>query len=504
MAGRYSNPIANYYDENGEPLAGGKLEFFESGTSTPQDTFSDDALTVANPNPVIADSAGRFGDIFLTGADYKVVLKKADDSVIWTADPVRSPTPKSTVVLDVSTTTQLSSADDGKFVAADATGGAFIGTLPAAADAGDGYEITVQKIDSSTNVVTVDASGAETINGQSDLKLTDQYASATFRCDGSTWYAYAITPTIDNRLLPPNFLEGFLSENSSVDPDHDITFNPGNARNDADSGNIILSSAITKRLDAAFAEGNNQGGIDTGSVAPDSRYYMFTIAKSDGTADCLFSTSSTIPTLPSGFTTKRLLGYIRTDAVANIVPDLLVEEPRDNERAEFRRRTTAASYPLAVSNEDIIGATPEDDAEFVFYYSNMSASNNGRHELQFGDVADFTTGMTYQGSTVDESGVTVDDWAVNGAISLGTVLAANDLNGIVIFKQIPNADAEILFGAGNRAWAISVMAQADGASTDRIYGNGFMATTKTIIDRARVSVTAGNLDGGERGFMGLR
>ena len=503
MAGRYSNPIANYYDENGEPLAGGKLEFFESGTSTPLDTFSDDNLSVANPNPVVADSAGRFGDIFLSGADYKVVLKKADDSVIWTADPVRSPTPKSSVVLDVSTTTQLDAGDDGKFVAADATGGAFIITLPAAADAGDGYEIEIQKVDASTNVVTVDASGAETINGQSDLNLTDQYASAQFRCDGTTWYATAITPTIDNRLLPPDFLQGFRATNSSVDSDHDVEFAVGNVRNDADTANITRTSTIIKRIDASFAEGNNQGGLDTGGVANETIYYMWAIGKADGTADCLFSLSPTIPTLPSGFIYKRLLGYLKTDDSANIVNNLFVEEPRNNEAPEFRRRGTAASLPAAL-NEEVFGPSPDDDPEFVFYYSLMSGSNNTRHEIQVGDATDYTTGMTYQGRTVDESGTTVDDWAANTAISLGTISNSNEMEGQLCFKRIPDADAEIMFGAGNRAWSVTILAEANGGTSDRVYGNGHVATTKANLNRFRIQVAAGTMDGGIRGFMGRR
>ena len=98
MAGRFYLPRSTAFDANGDPISGAKLEFFESGTTTQLDTFSDDALSVPNTNPVVADSAGRFGDIFLQQSDYKVVLSDADDVVIWTADPVRADSPKSSEV----------------------------------------------------------------------------------------------------------------------------------------------------------------------------------------------------------------------------------------------------------------------------------------------------------------------------------------------------------------------------------------------------------------------
>lgn len=84
---RFSSPTAQYLDGNAIPLPGFKLSFFQPGTTTPKDTFSDSALTTANTNPVIGDADARTPDIFLDGI-YKVVLKDADDVTIWTRDPV--------------------------------------------------------------------------------------------------------------------------------------------------------------------------------------------------------------------------------------------------------------------------------------------------------------------------------------------------------------------------------------------------------------------------------
>lgn len=78
----------------GAPLAGARLYFYASGTTTPLDTYSDDALTIPNTNPVEADQYGIFPAIFLQTAQYRVVHTEAPTATggpgaqIWAADPV--------------------------------------------------------------------------------------------------------------------------------------------------------------------------------------------------------------------------------------------------------------------------------------------------------------------------------------------------------------------------------------------------------------------------------
>lgn len=84
---RYGLVGQQFFDNSGAPLAGGRLNFYEPGTTTRKDTFSDEAETSANANPVILDAAGRQGDIFFTG-QAKVVLTDTDDVIIDTTDPV--------------------------------------------------------------------------------------------------------------------------------------------------------------------------------------------------------------------------------------------------------------------------------------------------------------------------------------------------------------------------------------------------------------------------------
>lgn len=86
---RFPLPRQDCFDTNGNPRAGAKLYFYTTGTTTPLATYADSALATPNANPVVADSAGLFGEIFLTQtAVYKVVLKTSADITVWTADPV--------------------------------------------------------------------------------------------------------------------------------------------------------------------------------------------------------------------------------------------------------------------------------------------------------------------------------------------------------------------------------------------------------------------------------
>lgn len=74
-------------DRQGDPIPGGKLFVFAANTSTPVPTYRDAELLTPNTNPVIANAAGVFPAIFLDATSYKLVLKDADDTVIW-SEPV--------------------------------------------------------------------------------------------------------------------------------------------------------------------------------------------------------------------------------------------------------------------------------------------------------------------------------------------------------------------------------------------------------------------------------
>lgn len=84
---RYTNPVPQYLDNDGNPVPYGKLVFKDSGTADDKDTFADVNLTIANTNPVLLDGAGRAPNTFFAGTA-KVFLLTSDDVQIWERDPV--------------------------------------------------------------------------------------------------------------------------------------------------------------------------------------------------------------------------------------------------------------------------------------------------------------------------------------------------------------------------------------------------------------------------------
>lgn len=86
MAVLYTPHFIQFFDDAGDPLAGGKLYSYEAGTTTPKATYTTAAGSTPNANPVVLDSAGR-ATVFLDGS-YKFILTDADDNTIEETDNV--------------------------------------------------------------------------------------------------------------------------------------------------------------------------------------------------------------------------------------------------------------------------------------------------------------------------------------------------------------------------------------------------------------------------------
>ncbi len=79
-----------FFNDNGDPLTGGKLYIYAAGTTTPAVTYTSQNGGTAHSNPIILDAAGRVADeIWLTSdATYKFQLKDSTDVLIGTYDNI--------------------------------------------------------------------------------------------------------------------------------------------------------------------------------------------------------------------------------------------------------------------------------------------------------------------------------------------------------------------------------------------------------------------------------
>jgi len=83
-----------FFDNNGNPLTGGKIYTYAAGTTTPLVTYTSLSGTIPHTNPIVLDAAGRVpsgGEIWLTvGVGYKFVVKTSTDVLIGTYDNIPS------------------------------------------------------------------------------------------------------------------------------------------------------------------------------------------------------------------------------------------------------------------------------------------------------------------------------------------------------------------------------------------------------------------------------
>lgn len=81
---------AQFFDNNGNILSGGKLYTYAAGTTTPQATYTSSSGATPNTNPIVLNAAGRTAQpIWLTqGVSYKFVLQTSTNVTIGTYDDV--------------------------------------------------------------------------------------------------------------------------------------------------------------------------------------------------------------------------------------------------------------------------------------------------------------------------------------------------------------------------------------------------------------------------------
>jgi hypothetical protein len=82
---------AQFFDNNGVILSGGKIYTYAAGTTTPQASYTSASGVTPHSNPIILDSAGRVpgGEIWLTdGLVYKFVIETATGILLGTYDNI--------------------------------------------------------------------------------------------------------------------------------------------------------------------------------------------------------------------------------------------------------------------------------------------------------------------------------------------------------------------------------------------------------------------------------
>lgn len=183
-------PKHQFFTDAGAVAASYKLFTYLAGTTTKEATYTDSALSSANTNPIVLDSAGR-ATIFLSATSYKFVLAPSTDtdppaSPVWTVDNVGA-VPPTSVDVDVSATAgEALSANDCVYLS-DGSGSLTAGRWYKA-DADNTYSSTAPMVGFATAAIASAATGTVRIIG----RMTGFSSLST----GSTYYASATAGSI--------------------------------------------------------------------------------------------------------------------------------------------------------------------------------------------------------------------------------------------------------------------------------------------------------------------
>lgn len=363
MATILPEPLSQWIDANGNPLASGTVTTLIPGTSSPKTTWQDSAQTIANTNPIVLNSAGRA--IIYGSGTYRFIVRDSAGNLVYdalTADTAsggisNGGTSTGSANAQVVAASSFSQQDGQalEFIA----GFSNSGPMTVAPGGGSGIPVL---IDTSTGPTPL--SGGEVVAANAVLLLYEASRGAFHIVNptpgsftGSTITNATITastiatttitlkqasyptPTAAGDLqystlfrylragngigstdsfLPgpaPGALFGMTIANNALDPTNDIDFGHGQCADATNTFYMIAGSTLTKRLDATWAVGNNQGGLFSGSIA-NATYHCFIIMRPDtGNVDAGFDTDPNAANRPASYTYYRRVGSIvRTGA----------------------------------------------------------------------------------------------------------------------------------------------------------------------------------------------
>jgi hypothetical protein len=211
----------------------------------------------------------------------------------------------------------FAAADIGGSFTFSTSGGARTATLPTGSTVADGYHLELKGL-SATNGIVLTPQAGDGIDGGADAATKTVPGNVLFTVRWSaaddTWVTSYTAPAATT--YPIGTITGLAYSNNGSDATNDIDIAAGGCMDATGAYWMSRAASITKRLDAAWAVGTNQGGLDTGSIA-NNDYYIWQIARSDtGVVDVLFSTSNTAPTMPSNYDYKRLIGWFKRVSAA--------------------------------------------------------------------------------------------------------------------------------------------------------------------------------------------
>ncbi len=291
-------------------VSDGTVQFYLNESTSPATIYSDPDLTIEQTNPYPLDDGGRIqGDVYFAGA-LTMVVYDSTGGELYTIDNVTCFDPSAAF------------SDWNEFVEYE-EGGANIVT------GSDGnYYVSLQDNNLGHDPISDNPAAPvwwEQINffSGTTASLTRLEAIAAITpanqaviiANGTSWVGSTIA------ALAPNFLSGLGTTVNVTDPNADIDIAAGSANDSTNALRLTLAAGVTKRLDATWVTGTNQGGRASGvSLSINTWYHLFVVSVG-GVIDCMFDTSVTCANGVSGnaVTHYRRIGSVFTNGSSQII-----------------------------------------------------------------------------------------------------------------------------------------------------------------------------------------
>lgn len=143
--------------------------------------------------------------------------------------------------------------------------------------------------------------GANITTAAGDWAVFEEYASGDWRMVN---YARANGNALKTAVAPPSSFKNLsikVASNTTVTVAADFVVTT--------DGTFFQTTAVSSTVDLSTTGAD---ALDTGTIAIDTWYAIWVIAKADGTTKCLASASFSSPTMPSGYTFKARVGAVQT------------------------------------------------------------------------------------------------------------------------------------------------------------------------------------------------
>jgi hypothetical protein len=377
---RVVNPFLQYFDDEGNVLSGGKVYTYEPSTTTNKATYSDDALSVPNANPIVLGADGRPANaIFLSGA-YRFIIKDSNDVQIDDQDDVNSGSAGNFADWDSGATYNIPDVvvgSDTKYYQSITNSNSGNNPTSSATNWQEVQFIAIWNTNASYDTGEL----AVASDGLLYSSLTDSNQGNDPTSSSANWGPVSTIDTPQNNVLTSYVgLKCERASSTTVDVDATSVILKDTSGNTYQADNVNLTMDITT---------SGANGLDTGSEA-NSTWYNLWVIWNGSTVAGLLSTSATSPTMPSGYTHKGLVGAILNNSSGNFEDMLQMGDTVATDYIQVLGSggaTTRTSVDLSAAVPPIatgvVGMTQINAGETLTIYSNdsntyyMARHNNG-------------------------------------------------------------------------------------------------------------------------------